>query len=274
MQLKVNQVQLPEEPTFNYEELKQGITEKANFYANLVFTSDQMSEAKGTRADLNKVKKALNDERLRLEREYMKPFNDFKAKINEIINIIDESVKAIDSQIKGFEENQKEEKLKKIKEFWESTEHPDWLMCNSIFDQKWLNASVSMKKVKEEICDRLTTIQIELATLEKLPEFSFEAVETYKQTLDINKAISEGQRLADIQKRKAEAEAKKVEQEAEKEQLPFEVDRSNDAVENPTVLPPEDRGKQWLRFEAFLNVDQAVKLKEFFETNNISFRAI
>lgn len=273
MQLKVNQVQLPDELTFNYEELKQGITEKASFYTNLVFTSEQMAEAKETMADLNKLKKALNDERIRQEKEYMKPFNDFKAKINEIINLIDEPVKAIDSQIKGFEEKQKEEKLEKIKEFWKTTDHPEWLMCNSIFDQKWLNASVSMKKVKEEICDRLTTIQIELGTLEKLPEFSFEAVEVYKQTLDINKAVSEGQRLADIQKRKAEAEAEKAK--AAEEQPKVVAVANVDGQKVPLAeYPVETPDGQWLRFEAFLNVDQAKKLKEFFETNKISFRAI
>lgn len=270
MQLKVNQVQLPEELTFNYEELKQGITEKASFYANLVFTSDQMPEAKETRAELNKLKKALNDERLRQEREYMKPFNDFKAKINEIISLIDEPVKAIDSQIKGFEEKQKEEKLEKIKEFWETTDHPEWLMCNSIFDQKWLNASVSMKKVKEEICDRLTTIQIEVGTLEKLPEFSFEAVEMYKQTLDINKAISEGQRLADIQKRKAEAAAAMAKA---AEKLGTAAKEASEAISEGLNKMIQPDG-QWLRFEAFLNVDQATKLKEFFEENNINFRPI
>lgn len=277
MQFKMNEVQLPEKISFNYEELKSGLLEKASKYEAMVYGEDEIKTAKADKAALNKLKKALNDERIRQERAYMQPFDEFKAQVKEIIEIIDKPIAVIDSQIKDYEEQKKEEKLEKIKEFWETTDHPEWLMCNSIFDQKWLNASVSMKKVKEEICDRLTTIQIELATIEKLPEFSFEALEVYKQTLDMNKATSEGQRLADIQKRKAEAEATKMAEATEK--METAAKETADAIaegvakvaESIKQTPPDG---QWLRFEACLNVDQAMKLKEFFETNNISFRAI
>ena len=273
MQFKMNEVQLPEKISFNYEELKAGLLEKASKYEAMVYGEDEIKTAKADKAALNKLKKALNDERIRQERAYMQPFDEFKAQVKEIIEIIDKPIAVIDSQIKDYEEQKKEEKLEKIKEFWETTDHPEWLMCNSIFDQKWLNASISMKKVKEEICDRLTTIQIELATIEKLPEFSFEALEVYKQTLDMNKAISEGQRLADIQKRKAEAEVEKAK--ATEEQP--KVQKAEVVEQTPPEPEPEYHchpDGQWLRFEACLNVDQAMKLKEFFETNNISFRAI
>ena len=58
----------------------------------------------------------------------------------------------------------------------------------------------------------------DIAAVNALPEFSFEALEVYKNTLDVSKAIQEGHRLADIQRRKAEYEAKrKAEEEARKE---------------------------------------------------------
>ena len=56
----------------------------------------------------------------------------------------------------------------------------------------------------------------DIATINNLPEFSFEAREVYVKTLDIAKAIKEGQRLAEIQKRKnayEEEQQKKVEEE-------------------------------------------------------------
>lgn len=92
MELKVNEVAVPEQITFNYEELKQELTEKVSMYETLVYTDDQIKQAKADKANLNKLKKALNDERIRREREYMQPFNDFKQKINEIIGIIDKPV--------------------------------------------------------------------------------------------------------------------------------------------------------------------------------------
>ena len=108
MELRINEVTTPEQITFNYDELKQELTEKMAFYETLVYTDEQVKDAKADRASLNKLKKALNDERLRQEREYMKPFDTFKAQINEIIGIIDKPVALIDKQVKDFEEKKKQ----------------------------------------------------------------------------------------------------------------------------------------------------------------------
>ena len=269
MQFKMNEVQLPEKISFNYEELKSGLLEKASRYEAMVYGEDEIKDAKADRSALNKLKKALNDERIRQEKEYMKPFNEFKSQVNEIIEIIDKPIAVIDGQIKEYEAEKKRVKEDAIYTYWESLGNHDWLKIEQIWDDKWLNASVSMKKVQEEISDRLTTIQNEIRTLEQLPEFSFEAVEVYKQTLNINKAISEGQRLADIQKRKAEAAAAMTKA---AEKLGTAAQEAGAAIVKGTLHQQPDG--QWLRFEAFLNVDQAMKLKDFFETNNISFRAI
>ena len=44
MELRVNEVQLPEQILFNYEELKQELTEKVSHYETLVYTD--IKEAK------------------------------------------------------------------------------------------------------------------------------------------------------------------------------------------------------------------------------------
>ena len=209
MELKMNEYQLPENISFNFEELKQELTEKVSMYETLVYTDDQIKEAKADKASLNKLKKALNDERIRREKEYMVPFNDFKSKINEIISIIDKPVAVIDKQVKAYEEKQKQEKLDAITDFYNSTEHPEWLHFSQIMNEKWLNASVSMKSVQESILSGLEKVKADLETLANMPEFGFEATEVYKSSLDINKALAEGQRMAEIARQKAEAEAAK-----------------------------------------------------------------
>ena len=54
MELKVNEYQLPEQILFNYEELKAELTEKVQHYETLVYTDDQIKEAKTDRALLLK----------------------------------------------------------------------------------------------------------------------------------------------------------------------------------------------------------------------------
>lgn len=285
MEFKINEVQLPEKISFNYEELKQELQEKATLYASIVYGDDEIKQAKEDKAKLNKLKKALNDERIRQEKEYMKPFNEFKAQVNEIISIIDKPVAIIDEQIKLFDDRQKEEKLDKIKEYWECTEHPEWLQCKQIFDQRWLNTTFSLKKVQEAIDERLAQIAADVKTLESLPEFSFEAVEVYKQSLDLNRAIAEGQRLADIQKRKAEAEAARQAEEAEKARLQEEAGTQEVNVAVNAELPDgkeipignvkvETPVKYWVKFEALLSVEEAVELRAFFNQKGIDFRTI
>ena len=109
MELIINEVAIPEQITFNYEELKAELTDKVKTYETLVYSDEQIKEAKADKAALNKLKKALNDERIRREKEYMQPFNSFKAQINEIIGIIDRPLAVIDAQVKSYEEKQKQE---------------------------------------------------------------------------------------------------------------------------------------------------------------------
>lgn len=277
MELKISELKIPENISFNYEELKLELSKKAHDYEVMVYGEDQIKDAKADKAALNKLKKALNDERLNREREYMKPFNEFKAQINEIIGIIDKPIAVIDAQVKAYEQKKQEEKQNAIKELFMNTQHPDFVLLGSIWNNKWLNSTFTMKKVEEEINERLAQIAADVKTLESLSEFSFEALEEYKHSLDVGKAIAEGQRLVAIQKAKEEAERRKAEEEARRAQEEAEkpvIDTTAQEIpyEKPEVIaePPKQEG-QWITFKALLTVENAVKLKKFFEENKIKF---
>ena len=187
--------------SFNFDELRTEIQALADEYTNVVYTDAVISEAKEDRAKLNKLKTALNDERKRREKEFMTPFNEFKANVNDLIAIIDKPIAMIDEQVKGYEAQKKQLKADEIRATFDSMEKPDFLKLEQIWNEKWLNATVSMKSVCSDIETAINKINTELVTLAGL-EFAFEATEVYKQTLDITKALTEGQRLLDMQKRK------------------------------------------------------------------------
>jgi hypothetical protein len=289
MDLKIEEYQLPAEIQFNFEEIKLEISEKLKKFENLVYTDDQVKDAKADRASLNKLKKALQDEKVRRKKEYLKPFEDFENKINEIIKLIDAPVGLIDKQVKDFEEKKKADKRIEIGSFWESTEHPDWLTLARIFDERWLNASYSMRQIKDDINGWINRINSEIETLQQLEDFSFEAIETYKRSLDINQAIAEGKRLADIQKRKEEETRRKAElleaqkkleeetrweemQKARSEAPKQEVEEIDTEAEKAEETAQNEA--QWISFSALLNVENARKLKAFFEMNEIQFKKI
>lgn len=266
MELKIQNVTFPEVIEFNFEELKAEITAKVESYKNIVYTEEQINLAKTDLANLRKFTKALSDERIKVKNDCLKAYNPFEERIKELTAIVNEGISNIDNQVKDYTEQQKSEKLKKIVEYFNSTEHPEWLYLESIFNDKWLNASVTMKKVEEEINARLEQIVKDIEILSEMPEFSFEAKEAYKNTLDVNKAITEGKRLAEIAKRKAE-QAKAVE--------------TVTKYDTPTIPPlninnskTETPEKMQVCFRAYLTVDDAKALKEFFNSRNIQFEKI
>jgi hypothetical protein len=275
MQLEVKEYKIPNEIQFNFEELKSELSKKVEKYETLVYDEDQIQEAKKDRAALNKLKAALNDERLRREREYMKPFQVFKDQVNEIREIIDKPIKIIDEQLEGYEEDRKRKKREEIGAYWaQESKHPDWITLPLIFQDKWLNASYSMTQIKKDIDSKVGQINYDMETLEMLPEYSFEAVEVYKTTLDMNKAIAEGQRLADIQKRKEEAEKAEKELMAKVEEEEAEAIMADMEAEASPAPEQKEEKKMMVRFEVELTVDQAKELRAFFQERGIRFWAM
>ena len=273
MELKVKQITFPEVIEFNYDDLRQEIIEKVSMYTNLVYTDEQIKEAKSDRSKLNKFVKALSDERIRIKKECLKPYEDFEKKINELTAIVNEPIALIDKQVKEYEELKKSMKLANIQEYFDEVNTHDFLKLDDIMNHKWLNASVSMKSIHEEINERIKVVAQDIATLSTLPEFGFEATEVYKTTLDVNKAISEAKRMSEIAKAKAEAEVKKQ----EVKQTSFNDTESFDAcVQECKKGDKKATGqpKQWVSFSAFLSTEDALALKEFFNSRNIEFKAI
>lgn len=290
MELRIVPYQIPEKIEFNYEEIIREIEPVVNEKASIYYSDEDIPVAKKDRAKFNTFKKAINDERIRMKKEYMKPFEEFEAKVKDINALADKAVIAIDKQIKEYEDNQKREKLDKIKALWTQMAVPEGLTMEKVYEERMLNTSFSMKKV--ETCFELAIGKFnrDMATLAALPEFGFEAQQVYISTFDINKALAEGQRMAQIQRQKAEYEAeqarRKAEEEAKKaaEQVPVEVVTDEeiaqskqeyiDAASANGIHVMEAPAKQWVGFKALLSTEDALALRDFFKSRNIQFKAV
>lgn len=283
MELKVNEVAIPEQITFNYEELRNELTEKVSMYETLVYTDEQIKEAKEDKANLNKLKRALNDERIALEKKYMQPFETFKAQVNDIIRIIDKPIAVIDKQVKEFEQKEKDEKLEAIKELFASVGFQPFVNLEMIFDNKWLNKTFSMKKIEDAMKERMFQIGNDVKTLNDLPEFGFEALEIYKTTLDINRALAEGRKLADIQKKKKEQQEAEERRKAELEACNNSIEQNVESVSESENAPAgkaeggadvKEIPKEWVEFRCLLSVEDAQALGQFFKSRNITYTQI
>lgn len=304
--LRITPYELPARIDFNFEQLKAEIEEKAKSYSLCVYTEDTIKLAKEDRATLNRLKKALNDERIRREKEYNAPFAEFKSKINDLIAIIDKPVGVIDTQIKAFEEDQRRAKAAEIEDWYIQNRAdigaPNWLSLKKIAKANWANASIKTAAIFEEIKATVAKINADIDTINALPGFSYEAMTEYTRSLDLAAAIAEGQRQAEIQRRKKELEdARKAEEERRKaaeeerkaqeaaqnapeapktektdevEQIPTDAQKTApEAAQSHTEAKEEQPAARWVAFEAYLTTEQAFALRDFLKVREIPFRS-
>ena len=291
MELTIKQFEAQPPIEWNYPEIKAWALEQKQFFETVVYTDDDIAQAKQDRADLNRMAKVISGRRIEISREWNKPLEEFVTQAKEIEQILADAAKSCDKPIKEWEERKKADKEEAILAMYGEIEgRPEWLPVDKIWNPKWLNATTSMKSIKDEITARITEINQNVATLQNLGEFAFEATEVYKTTLDMAKAILEGQRLADIQRRKLEEEQRRKDAEAriaaEREarrqqealdamnaqQMQPEPDYSQDVDIQPVGPMPEFA--QWVSFAALITSEQGKLLKQFCIDNGIQLRRI
>ena len=251
---------------WNQEEVKAWVAARVQDYKNIAYTEDQVKDMKKDRADLNKLRTAFESERKRLKKVCMEPYNLFEQQVKEVVALIDEPIQLIDSQLYELEERRKQQKKKDIEALFDTIGFQTFVTLDNIFDQKWLNASVSLGKIEEQ----MKSIMYKIG----------EAMEVYKKTLDLNKAILEGQRLAEIQKRKQQYEEEqkriaeeKARQEEQEQSVLAEVVEETAPVEEKVDASPEPVRPDLVRmdFRVWCTKEQLMDLREYLIAHQIKF---
>lgn len=260
---------------WNKETLIAEVKEKTEIYKGMVFTEEQVSVAKQERATLNRVREQLETIRKDVKKKCLEPYNKFEKDIKEIESYLESPISIIDTQLEDFNQKRKKEKADAIVKLFNELNHYEWLNVAMISNPTWENVSCSISSIEAEIKTRLVNIRDNIAVLEALPNFSFEGVEYYKKTLDMTQALFKVQELYQMQLKKQEAEKMIKKQ---KEALKVgQIEGQTDITDLPFMAEPEieeyeEKTRDWITFSAYMNYDEALKLREFFETNGISFK--
>lgn len=206
---------------WNFEELKSEIMNKANDYMSLVYTPDQMKEAKKDRAALRKFITALEDKRKEIKKQVMIPYTDFEEKEKELISIVNQAVSNIDTQIKAYDESIRQEKLKKVKEIYAKTIGglADIVTFDKIFKESWLNVSTTLKSITNEITEVRDKIDNDLVVINAdTSPYAYEMKEEYLKNFDLTAAVNKKQQLEETAKKKALFEEQQRQEEAQRKQ--------------------------------------------------------
>lgn len=286
---------------WNFEELKKEITEKAEMYGSLVYTDENIKEAKADRAKLNKFIKVLEDKRKDVKKMMLEPYTQFESQVKELVSIIGEANDNIASQVKAYTEKLREEKREKVKEIYDKAMSVEGaesiaeiLTFDRVFKESFLNSSTTFKSIVNEIEDLRDRVRHDLEVINAdTGEYQFEMKQAYLKNLDMTEAISvkqqfeenarkkaeyEAKRKAEMEERKAreEAEAQKVVQAGKQvvvEQQPEETQQEVEATKIVEATVTEER-KFTVSFKVYGTQKQLRELKEFLTSNNIEYGPI
>lgn len=201
---------------WNYEQAKAAMMELVEPYKNVIVTEDAVSVAKSDLARLRKYQKAINDRKIEIKKEYEAPYKAFEAQVKDVLSVIDTGISNIDRQVKNFDERRKELKRQDIAEYWQAVIGNIPVKLDSVWNPKWLNASVKLEQVKTEIDAFIPRITADIETVKMMNSpFETELMHTLFSTLDISAVLRHKRALENISKQ-IEPEAKQEHAEPER----------------------------------------------------------
>lgn len=288
MELQVSEIQSLEPIKFNFEELKLQITTKLENYKSITYTEDTIKEAKTDRANLNKLAKALNDEKIRVKNKVLEPYTPFEKQCNELIDLVKEASTHADVQIKNFEQQAKDEKLQKIMNFFieKVGEYKDLIDFDKIYNERWLNVTFKMDQVEKEIEHIITKTKTDLIVIDS--QFTDESINKAAKMEYFDKIADPSVLTLSILKGNSIVEQnKKLEELKQKEQQTQSTQNITNSTENLTestqkitenqekvtesVQNVESRPEKTSRIDFSVDVtyEQMNLLKRFLVENNI-----
>ncbi len=229
------------------EKFEEQINSIAQANSNRLVTVESMADDKKTRAELRKLSKSLNDEKIRIKKEYNQPLTEFEVWFKKAVAVLDQAISQIDSGIKDIEAEQKAERKKVVHELLielTTDTEVDSRIFESFVDD-WAKASnFNDIKPKKQLIDSITyvidgetqKIAEYKANKDTISNFCFgnNVSDTpYIRMLDSGKSVSEVMSaisedvLFEKQRKEAEERRKEAEKqrqaELEKQQREFET---------------------------------------------------
>lgn len=230
------------------------------------YNEDTIDKAKSDKAMLNNTSKLLNDERIKLEKEFMQPFEEFKNVVKETTEMIKNASSQIDEIVKEVENKAKEQRRVIITNLFSESvkELKDLITLEMIFDEKWLNkGSFNDKgefKLSNELIGKLDKIRADLEAIKNLKsERELALTNQYLRTFDLGQVIIENNRLNELK-----ASTQKVE--FAKEEIKQE--KIEEMITKP-VQEEEIDPVQTYTLKITGRLSQHKKLKEFLELNKM-----
>ena len=275
---------------WNADEIAEYVAGRVGYYKNLVYTDDQIVEAKKDRAELNKFISALKAKDREIKKLCLQPYEEFHQKMQLIIAQVEEPVNLIDKQVKDYEDQQKAAKTEEIKKLFEEKGFQPWVTLDRIWNPSWLNKSYSLKKIEADLSTIQHSIGEDILLINQMGEGQPAALREYQRTMDKTAAVEAGkryieakyaeQRMAETIGRQRDEEARRAQEEIDRDLgiMPASAEAPVEAPEPEEDMPvqniesvPEKREK---RFWVKVTKEQLLALDKFLKDNGYEYGQI
>lgn len=277
---------------WNADEIAEYVAGRIGYYKNLVYTDDQIVEAKKDRAELNKFISALKAKDREIKKLCLQPYEEFHQKMQLIIAQVEEPVNLIDKQVKDYEDQQKAAKTEEIKKLFEEKGFQPWVTLDRIWNPSWLNKSYSLKKIEADLSTIQHSIGEDILLINQMGEGQPAALREYQRSMDKTKAVEAGkryieakyaeQRMAETIGRQRDEEARRAQEEIDRDLgiAPAPVEVHTEAPEPVSVAPAQEEEQQQapetkkISFSVWVTREQLAALNKCLKDNGIKFEQI
>lgn len=175
-----------------YEIYRQKAEEARDYLLTLDVKPESEQECKRTVATARKISEQLNQEKIRIKKAVLEPYNDIENKVKEIIGIITEGENVARDKLKAIEDQRREEKKEEIRKIWEARSGSflcgKYVGFESFLQDRHLNRTVPVSEVEKEMVAFLTSTSFDIQALASRP-LGEEYIEEYLRCMNPMKAM-------------------------------------------------------------------------------------
>ncbi len=258
----------------SFDKLKAAVEAYAQKYQGMTVTSSTEKEAKASRAELRKLKTALDEKRKEIKKKYAEPYQVFAAQISDLEAALDDSIDPIDSGLKELENHQRQIRLGHVQALIAEMA-PNYHVepADIEVDPKWLNKTMSKKKVTEGIADVMGYLEKKQEELKT----DINTVTKYAQAYKIDPAgwvdqVKQGQDVNYLLKQ-IDFQVKQKQERQRKLEMQAAMDKIRQKQQGNTVIDTEtgEVVSHTVMLKITATIPQMKLLKSFMDSNSIRY---
>lgn len=281
---------------FNFEEIKQSLSDTLEKYSGYVVTDENLSLCKADQKELAGIRNKIDRYRIDKKKELSTPIDYFESQCKELVTLIEDAEKPIKAGIQIFDDKKRAEKKQKaldiISKAIEDHRLNEKYAVKLDVLPKYMNLTASIKSIKEDVqqrCIMLVGDQEKEAELVQAIQATIEhenttintklKLEEFENLINMNFPLPKIiQRINQIAEkiRKAEMPKEESKQEEKREIVipPTTPIKDTPVVSKPDEAPKKPESLYYVTLKIIGNVHQTRALGEFLKSNGYKYETL